>query len=284
MFTSNAYLFPNPVYFSPRYVNINLVYICICIEPGKGKRSRKNTENCIFPPPLIAHLLPLPLSFFLSSFFLSSFHSILSSYHHYQISHSTSSLTLQPLPISSSSTFSLYPTNQPSLYSQWPRTTTRRYDMIWYAPIQWMNQGPSLLLSWTKTLAITMRKSKKNKPDHLLRTQANHYCLSHSMSTPSRAPTLAPPPLSPCSALPWERTASSSSRAALARSSRCPPPRPASTVTPRFTWSPLIFSPARSWRISLPLLTTWRFLTSFAVNSSLLVSYDLYLFFYDQAC
>ena len=51
-------------------------------------------------------------------------------------------------------------------------------------------------------------------------------------------------------------------RAVPARLSRCPPPRPASTVTPKSTWSPLTFSPARNSKISVHPHTTWRCQTS----------------------
>ena len=51
-------------------------------------------------------------------------------------------------------------------------------------------------------------------------------------------------------------------RAVPARLSRCPPPRPASTVTPKSTWLPLTFSPARNSKISVHPHTTWRCQTS----------------------
>ena len=47
-----------------------------------------------------------------------------------------------------------------------------------------------------------------------------------------------------------------------ARLWRCQPPRPASTVTPKSTWLPLTFSPARNSKISVHPHTTWRCQTS----------------------
>ena len=87
-----------------------------------------------------------------------------------------------------------------------------------------------------------------------------------SHTRPSYASRLPPEPRSPspCNARPFARTATSSSRvsvspsarvrlvtttqtysppqAAPARSSTCRPPRPASTVTPRSTWSPSMYA------------------------------------------
>ena len=56
-------------------------------------------------------------------------------------------------------------------------------------------------------------------------------------------------------------------RATLARSWRCPPPRLASTATPRCTWWPSTSSPTRSTRTSAPPPTTWTCPTSPAETS-----------------
>jgi hypothetical protein len=51
-------------------------------------------------------------------------------------------------------------------------------------------------------------------------------------------------------------------RANPARSWRCPPQRPASTATPKCTWSPSTFSPRKSTRTSAHQPTTWKCPTS----------------------
>merc|ERR1712172_304425 len=62
------------------------------------------------------------------------------------------------------------------------------------------------------------------------------------------------------------------SRVVHAKSWKCPPPRPASTATPRSTWSLWTSSPTKSTRISVPLPITWTCPTSAARIISLLTS------------
>ncbi|KAF7230310.1 transcript variant X3 [Nothobranchius furzeri] len=73
-------------------------------------------------------------------------------------------------------------------------------------------------------------------------------------------PVLQPP--TPCSALPCVKTVLWCSKGVPARSLRCPPPRPESMVTPRFTWSASTSSPVRSMKTSVPPLITWMSPTS----------------------